>query len=208
MTTAIKLIDVWIEGIRPVLIHRATEEALSGETRSNTAQERPNPRDICEEAVYRFPGTKQLGFPGEGFERMCREAGGSHKVKGSRKSVKYLVPAALIVLDELVPFFLKDRVTPVVNFEVDSRPVTIPSTKGRIMRHRARLNEWSAHLTCQLNESILSEGLLRQLFVEGLQQIGIGDYRPKFGAGSIVGWKVVSEQQTPQSAAHLHAAAA
>jgi hypothetical protein len=190
---------VWIEGTTSMLIHRATEEALSGSTRTNTASEKEDPRTIAGKAVYRMPGTQQLAVPGAAIARMTREAGGSHKVKGSRKSLKYLVPAAMIVLDDLCPLYLQDRKTPIVDFEVDSRPVTIPATKGRVMRHRARLNEWAFIVRIRLNETIIAEGLLRTLFNEGLQQIGIGDYRPEkggpFGTAHVVGWDVASDRK-------------
>jgi hypothetical protein len=133
------LIDTWIAGATPLLQHRATEEALSGATRSNNPTQQNDPRDTCEAHIYRLPN-KQIAVPGSAFARMLREAGGSHKSKGSRKSIKYLVPAAVLVLDDLCGLYLADRKTAIVDFEVDSRPVTIPATKGRVMRHRARFN--------------------------------------------------------------------
>lgn len=187
-----------VEGVTPMLLHRATEEALSGKTRSSTPGTEENPRDVAERAVYRLPDNNQLAIPGGAYARMLREAGGSHKAKGQRKSLKYLVPAAVLVLDELCGLFLVDRVTPLIDFEVDSRPVTIPSTKGRVMRHRARCNEWSCGVRLRINEAILEEKMVRRLAEEGLQQIGLGDYRPEkggpFGTSSIVSWDVVSER--------------
>jgi hypothetical protein len=142
-----------------------------------------------------------IAFPGSAFARMLREAGGSHKARGQRKSLKYVVPAAVIVLEDLYGFYLKDRKTLVVDFEVDSRPVTIPATKGRIMRHRARLNEWVLKPTIRINEEILAESMVRQLFAEGTAQIGLGDYRPEkggpFGVSQIVEWKVISDAKAP-----------
>jgi hypothetical protein len=187
------LIEAWGQGITPQLLHRATEENLSGGdgTRSNTVAERPDPRVICEANIYRFH-SKQIAIPGAAIARMLREAGGAHKAKGSRKSIKYLVPASTIVLDDLCGLYLNDRKTPITDFEVDSRPVTIPSTKGRIMRHRARLNEWSFRVNLRINDEILTEDIVRRLMVEGLQQIGLGDYRPErggpFGTSDLVAW--------------------
>jgi hypothetical protein len=190
-------IEFWMEGVTPILLHRATEEALTGEVRSNAVKEREDPRTIAGKAVYRLDDNNQLAFPGAAFARMLREAGGAHKAKGSRKSLKYLVPAAVLILDDLCPFFLKDRETPIVDFEVDSRPVTIPATKGRVMRHRARLNEWVLRASFRLNESLMAESIVRQLLIEGGEQIGLGDYRPEkggpFGTSALVQWTVVSD---------------
>jgi hypothetical protein len=205
-------IEVWLEGVNAILLHRATEEALSGEIRKNTIQEREDPRVVAGRAVYRFPDTNQLAFPGSGIGRMMREAGGAHKARGSRKSLKYIVPAAVLVLDELCGLYLHDRKTPITDFEVDSRPVTIPATKGRVMRHRARLNEWSLSVKIRLNEGIMAEAVARQLIVEGAEQIGLGDYRPEkggpFGTSSLVEWKVISEPKPLTSAQKRNSALA
>lgn len=189
------VVEAWVNGTTPMLQHRATEEALGGKTRSNSPGHDENPRSICERAVYRMPN-QQLAIPGAAFARMIREAGGAHKSRSSRKSLKYIVPAAMLVLDDLCPIFLNDRKTPLKNYEVDSRPVTIPATKGRIIRHRARFNEWSSKVTLRINEDILDQPTIRKLMVEGLQQIGLGDYRPEkggpFGTSDLVAWNVIS----------------
>jgi len=187
-----------------MLQHRATEEGLMGETRRNTVERREDPRTVAERAVYRIG--KQLAAPGSAFARMIREAGAGHKSKGSRKSLKYIVPAAVLVLDDLCGLYLNDRKTPIVDYEVDSRPVTIPATKGRVMRHRARFNEWSVPVRLRINDDIMAEQIVRQLFVEGAQQIGIGDYRPEkggnFGTASIVSW--VNDGDRPSHSVAQH----
>lgn len=190
------VIEAMGEGVTPMLLHRATEEALEGSTRSNNPVEKEDPRVIAERAVYRMGDgstTNQLAFPGSAIARMLREAGGSHKAKGSRKSLKYLVPAAVVVLDDLCGLFLPDRTTEIRDYEIDSRPVTIPATKGRVMRHRARVNRWTFRVQLRINEAVLEEALIRRLMTEGLQQIGLGDYRPErggpFGTSDLVAWE-------------------
>lgn len=188
-------VEVWIEGTTAMLCNRATEEALSGRTRTNTPTGDDDPREGCNKLVYRLPD-KQLAFPGAAVARMLREAGGNHKARGSRKSLKYLVPAAVLVLNDLCPLYTKDRKTKLVDFEIDARPVTIPATKGRIMRYRPRLNEWAARVHLRINDEILDEATVRKLMVEGLQQIGLGDFRPEkggpFGTSDLVQWKLIA----------------
>ena len=189
-------VEAWLEGTTPMLQHRATEEALSGKTRRNTHSEEEDPRTIAERGVYRVG--QQLAFPGAAIARMLREAGGAHKAKGSRKSLKYLVPAAVLVLDDLCLLYLADRKSALVDYEVDSRPVTIPATKGRVMRHRARFNEWAARVHLRINDDILDEQTIRRLMLEGLQQIGLGDFRPEkggpFGVSDLVAWEMTTAQ--------------
>ena len=54
--------------------------------------------------------------------RLLREAGSNHKLKGSRKSAKFVVPAAVLVLDDAIILRNGDGQTPIKDFEVDSRP--------------------------------------------------------------------------------------
>lgn len=164
-----------------------------GGTRTNNPTEREDPRVVAERCVYRN-ASGQLNLPGGAFARMLREAGSGHKAKGSRRSLKYIVPAAVLVTDDLCGLFAVDRTTPLVDFEVDARPVTIPATKGRVMRYRARLNSWVARVALRINEDVLSAPAVRGLFVEGGQQIGVGDFRPEkggpFGTFHVVSWQV------------------
>jgi len=193
------LVETWIEGTMALLQHRMADGALDrGKTRTNVADAADDPRNEAEAGVYRMPGKgeRQIAVPGAAIARLIREAGGSHKIKGSRKAVKYLVPAAVIVVDDMCGLYLHDRKTPIVDFEVDSRPVTIPATKGRVMRHRARFNEWAVKVSLRINEKIMAEQLVRQLLTEGGEQIGIGDFRPEkggpFGTFGMVSWETVS----------------
>jgi hypothetical protein len=57
--------------------------------------------------------------------------------------------------------------------------VTIPATKGRVMRYRPRFNEWGAEWTMVINENLMGLDLAHQLLAEGGQQSGIGDFRPQ-----------------------------
>jgi len=207
----IKTIEFWAQGTTPMLINRATEEALKGGggVRANTPGEEIEPRDQAEKVVYRLdeplrwggPKTvaRQLYFVGAGVARAVCEAGGNHKAKGSRKALKWLVPAAVNVMTEKMPLFLNDRKTPVVEYEVYSVPVIIPATKGRIMRHRPRVNEWSLRCELRIKDHIISEDTIRMLLIEGLQQQGLGDWRPSckgsFGISDLVSWKVISESK-------------
>ena len=91
------LIETWIEGTMALLQHRMADGALDrGKTRTNVADAANDPRNEAEAGVYRLKGPgSQCAIPGAGLARLLREAGGAHKIKGSRKSVKYLVPAAV-----------------------------------------------------------------------------------------------------------------
>lgn len=193
-----KTFEVQIKGTTSLLQHRFGEaaEGEAGASTRNVLVTRGTPREEADKVCYRN-GKGEFYFPGAALGRLIREAGGSHKMKGTRKSAKYVVPAAVLVLSDEVIIRNGDGKSPIKSFEVDSRPVTIPATKGRIMRHRPRFDDWSATFFLRVNETLLPPDFVQQLLTEGGQQIGIGDYRPEksgpFGTFNVVLWK---EQKT------------
>lgn len=187
-----KTIEARIKGTTALLMHRFAEQSeVNKPTRSQVVQER-DPRQEAEKVAYRTSEGK-FYIPGAAFSRLLREAGGAHKLKGTRKSAKYVVPSAVLVMDDAVILLNGDEKSPAKDFEVDSRPVVIPATKGRIMRHRPRFNCWSAKLSIRINDDILPTDFIHTLLTEGGQQIGVGDFRPEkggpFGTFQVVEWK-------------------
>ena len=201
MTSTEKLIKVTIQGIvnSALLQHKFSDEAIAAVSATTRRAKivSQTPREAAESCCYR-DATGYLWLPGPSIGSMLREAGSSHKQKGTRKSLKWIVPAAAIVQEDRIPLFniktgkqrkrLKD-------FEVDSRPVVIPATKGRIMRHRPRLDEWSADFTIEIDEEVLDVDTIQILLTEGGKRIGVGDFRPgcggSFGRFLIKSWTIV-----------------
>lgn len=186
-----KLIDVQIKGTTPLLQHRFNETAEAGSSTRKVLVSNGTPRDQAEKAVYR--NDQGFYFPGAAISRLLREAGSNHKLRGSRKSAKFVIPAAVLVMNDGVNLVNGDGKTPIKDYEVDSRPVTIPATKGRIMRHRPRFDQWGAKFTLRINDAILPTDFIQTLLTEGGQQIGIGDFRPEkggpFGTFNVIEWK-------------------
>ena len=190
---------VLIQGDGSLLQHRfgeAAQEAGKKSTRAVKAKDM-TPREQAEQAAYRT-SEGNLYLPGAAIARLLREAGAAHKQKGSRKSCKYLVPAACRVKQDQIPLMQKDGKTLVYDYEVDSRPVTIPSTKGRIMRHRPRLDEWTARFDLAINEDVLEADAIFQFLIEGGQRIGVGDFRPErggpFGCFKVALWQCMEDE--------------
>lgn len=187
-----------IQGTTSFLMHRFSESAegaVGAQTRTVKVGGERVPREEAQRVAYQNPAG-DFYFPGAAFSRMLREAGGGHKIKGSRKSAKYVVPSAVLVLDDAV-FVLDGTGEKAKTFEVDSRPVVIPATKGRVMRHRPRFDAWGMRVTIRINDAILEPKFVRQLFEEGGRQIGIGDFRPEkggpFGTFEIMRWDEIGQ---------------
>lgn len=183
-----------IRGLSPLLQHRFGEQAEQEDATRAQLLLKGTPREQAEAVCYR-DNDQNCYFPGQAIARLLREAGGAHKQRSTRKSVKYIVPAAVIVPMDRIGILSDDSPPKAVrDFEVDSRPVTIPSTKGRIMRHRPRWDTWRAAFSLEIDETVLPVDLVHQLLEEGGRRIGIGDYRPEkggpFGRFEILIWEV------------------
>jgi hypothetical protein len=170
-----------IAGVTPFLMHRFSDsslEDLGAQTRKISIS-KVDPREAAEACAYRTP-EGYLYFPGDMPARMLREAGASHKQRGSRRSLKYIIPAVVTITEQKI--ILRDaNGNPLTHFEVDSRPVVIPSTKGRILRHRPCINEWNAEFPMEIDDSEISPSTIYELLVEGGKKHGLGDYRPNSG---------------------------
>ena len=104
-------------------------------------------------------------------------AGSNHKMKGSRKTLRFVVPSAVSVTSDTVTIL--NGAGPAKDFEVDARPVTIPATKGRIMRYRPRFDCWGAKFSLLIDDNVLALETAHQLLNEAGQSVGIGDFRPE-----------------------------
>ena len=124
---------------------------------------------------------------------MLTNAGSNHKLKGTRKSARYVVPSAVRVLEEAVVILDPETNKPATEWEVDSRSVVIPATKGRIMRHRPRWDKWRMKVNVTVNDDILPVDFVHTLFNEAGTTQGLGDYRPErcggFGCFRVIEFK-------------------
>ena len=184
-----------IEGVTPMLQHRFDDAAEMEASSRKIHVKSVDPRDAAEKCAYRN-SKGELYFPGAAIARLLREAGGAHKQRGSRKSLKFVVPAAVLVLEDQI--ILRDSEgNALTDFEVDSRAVVIPSTKGRVMRHRPRLNKWHAEFALEIDDDTLEPSLFHQLLVEGGSKLGLLDYRPEkggpFGKFAVVSWAILAQ---------------
>ena len=98
-----------------------------------------------------------------------------------------LVPAALSIDEVTIPVQHKEP------WSVDTRPVRIPATGGRILKHRPCFNDWKLKFNMTLDETEISEKLLREIVDAAGRKIGLCDFRPStkgmFGKYVVISWK-------------------
>jgi hypothetical protein len=185
-------IKVTIKGVSPLLCNRFTDAsamAVSAGTSQVMHGQKPPSRQQAEAKLYTDSKGRPV-VPGVNVMRSIVNAGafiksGKSKLSTQRSS---LVPAGVSVQEIEIP------ITP-GRWEPDSRSVVIPSTGGRIMAHRPRFDEWSLGFTLEVDETLFSEALVRELLDIAGKRIGLGDFRPErkgpFGRFRVDAWKAL-----------------
>lgn len=190
-----KTAQVLIIGTSPLLMDRFSTTPEKEQPTRRISATKLTPQEEAAAAVYR-DAAGGIAFPGTAISRLLRDAGSNHKVKGTRRSVRFVVPAAVRVIGDLLPLTNGDGKTPLNAYGIDARSVVNKSTKGRMLRHRPKFEHWSIRFTLTVNESLLLPDIIKTLLVEGGEQIGIGSFRPEkggsFGTFALAEWSVTA----------------
>lgn len=188
-----KVIDISIAGLSPLIMHKftdkAAESATSGARVSSANTDRGTPHEQAEECLYVDDGGIII-IPQPNIFQSIISAGrffknGKSKITTLKSS---LIPAAVVLPLEYTKLEFDEPWT------VDTRPVRIPSTGGRILRHRPRFENWSCGFIAELDEGDISEKLFREIVGAAGAKVGLCDFRPEtrgpFGRFSIVNWSI------------------
>jgi hypothetical protein len=190
------IINVTLQGITPLLMNRFTEAAevaVSGGTAATLRGDKGTPREQAEPKRYVDAKSGALYIPGQNVFASIIAAGTFHKV-GKRQLTTQkssLIPAGLLV-DNLICPLVDAKGKPIKTWEVDSRSVVIPSTGGRIMCHRPRIDDWFLEIVLELDTAVFHAKLIRAVLDDSGKKIGLGDFRPArkgpFGRFVVVKW--------------------
>jgi hypothetical protein len=169
-------IEVEIKGISPLLMHAFPMVPVE-------AIERKDAQDQAELSAYRDP-EGVLFIPAVCLQRALVNGATFSKGKG-RSSLQKNVAACVFVTPERLSLGAK-------KFEIDSRPVVIAATKGRIIRHRPRLDAWAVKFTLEYDETLLDEKQMRRIVDDTGSRVGLLDFRPQkngpFGRFMVTEW--------------------
>ena len=76
---------------------------------------------------------------------------------------------------------------------IDSRPVVVPATKGRIVRHRPRFDTWETTFNISFDETLLTSQQVRTVVDDCGSRVGLLDFRPErkgpFGRFMVSHWE-------------------
>lgn len=174
---ATQQVTVELTGTSALLMHAFPMEPIE-------AIEKKTPAEQAELSAYRDPDG-HLYVPGINVQRALVAAAAYSKGKG-RASLQKPVAACVQVSPERLQL-------PTDKYEIDSRPVVVPATKGRIMRHRPRLNDWVISFTLEYDDTLLTEPQIRRVVDDMGSRVGLLDFRPErkgpFGRSMVTRWE-------------------
>mgnify|MGYP001562721816 FL=1 len=165
-------------GQSPLLMHAFPLDPVE-------ALEKKSRADQAEIAAYRDPDTGMLYVPGINVQRALVSAATYSKGKG-RGSLQKVAAACLAVSPERISLNTTE-------YEIDSRPVVVPATKGRVMRHRPRVPEWAITFDLEWDATLLTPQQVRRIVDDMGQRVGLLDFRPEkrgpFGRSVVSHWE-------------------
>lgn len=178
MSTPMARVSVKITGISPLLVHAfsmADALAATSGTRTSVRTTAETPELVAEQSLYRSADDPdQLIIPTVNVFSAIIAAGTYHKIGKSKVTTlrSSMVPSGITIDGtELV-------LTP-QTWVVNTMPVRIPATGGRILRHRPMFPEgWSLAFDLEVDTDLFALPLVRQLVDDAGKRQGLGDYRP------------------------------
>lgn len=183
-------IGVKIEGTTPLLMNRFTEEAQEKATKGSTTSlvgDRGTAREQAEKKLYTHES--EIGIPQPNLFRCLIDAGkyfknGRSKVTTQKSSI---IPSCVDVEGLFLPLEHSE------DWQVDTRPVRIPATGGRVLAHRPMFEKWRLPFDVQLDTELMSEAFFREIVDAAGKRIGLGDFRPDtkgpFGKFVVIEWE-------------------
>jgi len=114
--------------------------------------------------------------PSVHFISTMKKAGAKYQIPGQGKlTYKNLIGSgAVLVTPDAIPHRNQQ-------FEVDVRPVVVPSTRGRVARRRPVFKNWSLKFNIEYDEDELSASTIKEILDYAGTRVGIGDFRPEKG---------------------------
>jgi hypothetical protein len=182
-------VSVTIEGLSPYIPHRfneAAEVAVSGGISTISNLGKLTPQERAESFLYLDENDKPIIMQTAIFSCII-QAGKFHKLGKSKLTTQQtsLIPGYMTVVGAYFPLVHKQP------WKVDTRPVRIPATGGRILEHRPMFDDWRTSFELEIFEGF-SEQLVRQLIDDGGLRIGLGDMRPEkkgpYGRFKVIKW--------------------
>jgi hypothetical protein len=143
-------------------MNRFPESEGKLEEKSKRRMGNPDYSKEAEQKLYKMPnGT--LYQPASHIEGCMIKASTGFQIAGKRKKTyKDLVKGSVFVTPDAIPHKIQE-------YEIDRRSVVVPATRGRVIR------------AIEIRNDQLPIEVVKQILDNAGNEVGIGDFRPRFG---------------------------
>jgi len=195
-----KLFNVKIEGVTPLLHHKMTEEELFGllgaKSKKKKIKEELTPREIAEKHSYKNVDGSYC-IPLSMISGAFSHVSSDYKQKNSgRKSIKAVAGGVFRPQGEFTTLTDK-KGKPLIKFEVDVRKAT-NHQKGAVAVCRPRFDTWHTEFQVQVDDTILEPEVALEILQDSGRRSGIGSFRVNksgyFGQFSVLQWKEIKSK--------------
>ncbi len=177
-----------IKGLSPLLMHKFSEEKLLQIKKGNGGDKRLSDAEkkvIASQFLYSHKG--KVVQPSAHIEGAMTKVATELRLSGAgKKTYKDLVKSSVFVFPEYIPH--KNQ-----KWEVDGRPVVNPTTRGRSMCYRPRMDEWSLDFEIEVLDDRADKDAIEEILKLAGLRCGIGSYRPRFGRFTVTSFKQISK---------------
>ena len=179
----LKHVDVTIEGIAPLLMHRPDMEAL--ETPHSGKKSEADKEEEAKRAAYR--NGRGLIWPSGNLKACLVEATSMSGLKRGKRGLMTYVRAGLFIDPVEIPFGKKE---PDDIFKHLGR--IPPGKKGAlVVLRRPRLYEWKLSFKLVVIDPLLGPDQLQKIVEYAGQYVGIGAWRPEHGRFEVTRFEAV-----------------
>lgn len=176
-------IKIQIKNVTPLIQHRFEFRSQDESSKRASGMATPTAENEAETAAYK--NAKGFYEPSSHIEGSMLKAASNFKIPGrGKKTYKDLLKSALLIDPVEIP--LKPQ-----EYEIFSTPVVVQ--RSRIVRSRPKFVDWSLEFTINITDEQLRPDVVKEILEFAGRNVGIGDWRPKYGRFSVEKFEVIKE---------------
>ena len=167
--------NITIKEVSPLLMHKFSPSDLTV-TKKRTGDKNLTDKEKREVAThYLYTHKGKVVQPSIHLEQSFQKAAVEFRMAGAgKKTFKELAKAAVFIFPEYLVHKNQKWIT-------DERAVVNPSTRGRSMCYRPRLDKWELDFDLEVNDDRIDADTVKSILEYAGLYKGIGSYRPRFG---------------------------
>ena len=178
----IKRVAVEIEGIKPLLMHRFPEEEHGVNRGMGQKQKVYDPQKEAEKTLYK-DGNGKIYQPSIHLLLCLVKAGTQHVFKG-KQSYKDIIKSCVEISPDKIEHKFQE-------WEIDTQSKVVE--KKRIMRYRARFDQWALEFVLSYDADLISFEKIREIVMHAGRRHGLGDERPLYGQFVVTKFQQIKE---------------